>query len=719
MTMSKNLRLDPLLLCLVTLTKLDNKPASAESLVEGLPFDPSEEKQRLFSVKSSHSNFSRAANRAGFNSSLQHRPIESIPSVVLPVILILKQDTACVLTEISFEERRATVIIPTVDESPRSISLDKLEEDYLGYVFFLQRRFDEQGQDNLITQSSDNPNENWFFGTLYRFKGIYARVVIASLFVNLFVIAGPLFTMNVYDRVIPHNAIDTLWVLAVGIGLVYLFDIVLKFIRTMLLETAAKKSDIILSSILFQHALNIKLVERPRSVGSFASNIRDFDGIRSFFTSTALTAFIDLPFSVIFLLVIYSIHPTLVLLPLVVIAILFIVTVPMKNSIQKIVDSTHEAIGKRNSILVESLANLDTIKAFNASSTVQWHWEESTGDIAGKSLRSRVRFSSLATLSGFLTQACSVLVIVAGVYLIKEGELTMGGLIAVNILATRSITPWTQAATLLTNYQQMKIGLQSLNTLMAKEEERPAGKRFIRRPDFKGDIEFSEVNFTYPDEQKRALRNVSFKIKAGERVGIIGQVGSGKSTISSMLMGFYEVESGSVFIDNLDIKQLDPVDLRHSFSYVPQEVTLFSGTVRDNITLAAPHATDEEIVKASNFGVVGALTNRHPLGMDLQVGERGRNVSGGQRQSIALARAFIKESPIVLLDEPTNAMDYNTEMKVIENLKEATQGKTTIIITHKPSILAIVDRLLVIDDGSVVMDGPKDEILAKLGGKSL
>lgn len=717
--MSNNLHLDPLLLCLVTLTKLDNKPASAESLVEGLPFDPTEEKQRLFSVTSSKSNFSRAASRAGFSSSLQDRPITSIPTVVLPVILILKHDSACVLTDISFEDRRATVIIPSIDDSPRSISLDKLEEDYLGYVFFLKRQYDEHGQDNLINQTASKGPGNWFFGTLYRFRGIYVRVVIATLFINLFVIAGPLFTMNVYDRVIPHNAIDTLWVLAIGIGLVYFFDLVLKFIRTLLLETAAKKSDIILSSVLFQHAMNIKMVERPRSVGAFASNIRDFDGIRSFFASTALTAFIDLPFSVIFLLVIYSIHPVLVLLPLTVICALFIVTVPMKNSIQKIVDNTHESIGKRNSILVESLSNLVTIKAFNASSTVQWHWEESTGDIASKSLRSRVRFSSLSTMSAFLTQLCSVLVIVVGVYLIREGELTMGGLIAVNILATRAIAPWTQAASLLANYQQMKIGLQSLNTLMAKEEERPAGKRFIRRPDIKGVIEFKDVGFTYPDEEKKALKNISFKINAGERIGIIGQVGSGKSTLSAILMGFYDVENGSVFVDNLDIKQLDPVDLRNSYNYVPQEVTLFSGTVRDNITLSAPHATDAEIVKASDFGVVGALTDRHPLGMDLQVGERGFNISGGQRQSIAIARAFIKESPIILLDEPTNAMDYNTEMKVINNLKEATKGRTTIIITHKPSILTIVDRLLVIDDGALVMDGPKEEIMAKLGGKSL
>lgn len=716
--MDDKLRLDPLLLCLVTLTKIDKKPASAESLVEGLPFDPAEEKKRLFSLNSSNSNFSRAARRAGFQSTLQERPISSIPSMVLPVILLLKGDSACVLIETHPEENLAVVILPSVDDTPMEIALDALEEDYLGFVFFLKRQYDGIIQNNLMNEKELKINKNWFFGTLFRSKDIYIRVIIASLFINLFVIAGPLFTMNVYDRVIPHNAIDTLWVLAIGVGLIYGFDLILKFLRTLLLERASKKSDVILSSMLFEHAMNIKMVERPRSVGSFASNIRDFDGIRSFFASTALTAFIDIPFAAIFLIVIYAIHPVLVIIPLSIIGILFVFTVPMKNSIQKIVDSTHEATGKRNSILVESLSNLETIKAFNASSTLQWHWEESTGDIAAKNLKSRTRSSSISTLSAFLAQLCSVLVIVTGVYLIKQGGLTMGGLIAVNILATRSIAPMSQAASLLTNYQQMKTGLQSLNELMAKKEERPEGKRFIRRPTFNGDIEFKDVDFTYPDEQKKALKGINFKIKPGERIGIIGQVGSGKSTISKILIGFYEPENGSVFIDGLDIKQIDPVDLRQNFSYVPQEITLFSGTVRDNITLKSPHATDDEIVKAANFGVVNTLTDRHPLGMDLQVGERGFNISGGQRQSVAVARAFITKSPIVLLDEPTNAMDFNTETKVINNLAKGTKGNTTIIITHKPSILAVVDRLIVMDDGAIVMDGPKDEVLAKLGGKA-
>ena len=390
----------------------------------------------------------------------------------------------------------------------------------------------------------------------------------------------------------------------------------------------------------------------------------------------------------------------------------------MKSTIYRIVASTHEAVGRRNGILVEALANLETIKAFNASGSMQWHWEESTGDIASKTLRSRKRSNSLSTITVCLSQLGSVAIVVLGVYLIKAGELSMGGLIAINMLSSRSIAPMSQVVSLLSNFEQMKAGLQSLNELMKKEVERPEEKQFIRRPAFKGDIEFKDVSFCYPDEQKEALTTVSFRIKPGEKVGIIGQVGSGKSTIAKILMGFYAPAEGAVFIDGLDIKQIDPVDLRHNFSFVPQDVVLFSGTVRDNITLKSPHADDQAIITAADVGGVNSFTDRHPMGMDLQVGERGLNLSGGQRQSVALARSFIHDSPIVLLDEPTNSMDYNTEMHVIANLKKVTRKKTTIIITHKPTILEVVDRLIVMDNGRVVMDGSKEDVIAKLGGKN-
>lgn len=714
--MNSRISTDSLMQCLVTLTKLNNRPVSAETLSHNLPFDPKEDKQRLFSIDKPKSNFSRAALKAGFKSKLLKRNLKDIPRVVLPVILILKDDQACVLTKISFRKKVCEIIIPSVDDKPATIELEKLEEEYLGYCFFMKKQY--QGFSDNKEDIKKRSKGHWFFGTMMMFKGIYTRVLLGTLLVNIFVVAGPLFTMNVYDRIIPHNAVDTLWVLASGITLVYFFDFILKLLRTNFLENAAKKSDIILSSMLFEQAMNLTMKDKPRSVGSFTSNIKDFDSVRSFFTSSAVTAFIEVPFAIIFLIVIYSINPNIAKIPMIVICLILLVSISMKNPIYRLIEKTHEASAKRNGILVEALSNIDTIKAFNAASTMQWHWEESTGDIASKSLKSRIRSNILSTFTVFLTQFSSVAIIVYGVYLIKEGELSMGGLIAVNMLSSRTIAPMSQVVALLSSFDQMKAGLKSLNDLMAKDIERPETKKFLRRPKFTGAVEFNDVSFTYPDEHKTALKNINFKINSGEKVGIIGSVGSGKSTLSKIILGFYPVDEGSVFLDGIDIKQIDPVDLRHNISYVPQDVVLFSGTVRDNITLKSPHAEDHEIIEAAKIGGVNIFTDRHPLGMDMQTGERGFNLSGGQRQSVAVARAFLDTCPLAVLDEPTNSMDFNSEINIIKNLKKITHNKTAIVITHKPAILEIVDRIIVMDNGSIAMDGPKDEIIARLGGKN-
>nr|WP_319492089.1 type I secretion system permease/ATPase [uncultured Desulfobacter sp.] len=706
---------DPLMQCLVALTRLNHSPSSEKVLSHGLPFEPGADRQRLFSIENPKANFSRAAQKAGFVSKLQNRKLKQIPSLVLPAILTLRDDNACLLLDIDFETKQAKVIIPSLDDNPVEISLEKLEAEYLGYVFYLKKKY--KGASLEPKSAGMLKEKNWFFGTLMKFKGVYARVLLATFLVNLFVIAGPLFTLNVYDRIIPHHATDTLWVLASGVGLVYIFDLILKNIRTYFLENTARRSDVILSSMLFEQAMNLKLQDKPGSIGSFSSIIKDFDGIRSFFASSAVTAFVDLPFAAIFLLVIYSISHQIVLIPIVTVLLILFISIPMRYSIQKTINSTHDATHHRNSVLIESLSNLEAIKAFNAGSSMQWHWEESCGFIADKSQQSRVKSGSLSTLTAFLTQVNSVAIIITGVYLIKDAELTMGGLIAVNILASRSISPMAQAVGLMLNFGQMKVGLNALNTFMKKDVERPENKKFIHRPKFNGDIEFKDVGFNYPEEQSRAISNVSFHIKPGERVGIIGAVGSGKSTISKLLLSLYEPNEGGIFIDGLNINQIDPADLRHNFSYVPQDVTLFSGSVRDNITLKAAHAPDEAIIRAAVIGGVNTFTDRHPQGMDLQVGEKGSRLSGGQRQSIAVSMAFIEDSPIILLDEPTNAMDFNTEAQVIANIGRVTNGRTTIVITHKPSILRIVDRLLVMDKGELVMDGPKDKILAQLSGK--
>lgn len=701
--------------CLVVLTKLNNRPASPEALFHGLPLDPAEGRQRLYSTEGGKANFSRAAARAGFNSSIVKRALKDIPPVVLPAILVLSNDSACVLTAIDYVKGTAEIIVPQIDETPQEISIEKLEAEYIGFAFFLKKIYIDNRPE--YDEKPDANNKNWFFGTLWRFKGIYMNVILASLLVNIFVVVGPLFTMNVYDRIIPHNAVDTLWVLAVGMFVVYTFDLLLKFIRTYFLEVIAKKSDVILSSKIFEQALNVKMKEKPRSVGTFANNIKDFDSIRSFYSSSALVAFIDFPFVIIFLLVISYVAGQLVFVPIAIIVAIISYGLIVRRPLQSSIESTYESSARRNGLLIEALSNLENIKSFNASSSIQWGWEERTGDIANKSLKSRILSNSLSTVSAFFTQLSTVAIVVTGVYLIREGELTMGGLIATVILSSRTISPMSQVASLLSNYQQMKTSLSALNDLMAKDVERPEQKSFLRRPVFKGAIEFKNVNFSYPDETSLALMGVDLKINPGERVGIIGQVGSGKSTFSKLILGLYEPTEGAVFVDGIDIMQMDPADLRHNISYVPQDVTLFSGTVRENIVFKAPHSDDEAILEAVKVGNVHFFTDKHPMGLDLFVGERGANLSGGQRQAVAVARAMLTDCPIVLLDEPTNSMDFTTEAKVIQNLKKATEGKTTIVITHKPSILAIVDRLIVMDGGKVVMDGPKNEILQKLGGK--
>jgi len=706
---------DPLLQCLVILTKLNNKPSSEEALAFGLPFKPGEPAKKLFEVERSKANFSRAAEKAGFKSRLVKRKLLKIPELVMPVILTLKDESACILLSIDDKKKSAVIILPEIGEDPVEITLEKLEEEYLGYAFYLKPMYSAMSQGKKPGKTLKQ--KNWFFGTLYKFKGIYSRVILVSFLVNLFVIAGPMFTLNVYDRIIPHNAIDTLWVLALGVGVIYLFDLVLKHIRTYFLENAARRSDIIMSSMIYEHAMNLKLANRPGSVGSFSSIVKDFEGIRSFFASSAITALIDLPFAVIFLLVIYAINNTMVIIPITTILLIMILSLPLRYAIQKTINATHDASHHRNSILIESLANLETIKAFNASSTMQWHWEENCGYIADKNQSARVRSGSLSTLTTFLTQVSSVALIILGVYMIREQELTMGGLIAVNILSSRSISPMAQAVSMLLNFGQMKAGLKSLNDFMNMEIERPENKKFIHRPVLKGDMEFRDLSFVYPEESSKALSDINLHINAGDRVGIIGAVGSGKSTIGKLILGLYEPTQGSAYVDGIDINQIDPADLRNNFSYVPQDVTLFSGTVRDNITFKSPHATDEDIIRAAGIGNVNEYTDRHPLGMDLKVGERGSSLSGGQRQSVAVAMAFIKDAPIVLLDEPTNAMDFATEARVIANLKAATENKTTIIITHKPSILSLVDRVVVMDKGRIVLDGPKQEVVAKLSGK--
>ncbi|WP_103638147.1 type I secretion system permease/ATPase [Campylobacter concisus] len=705
---------DELLQCLVIFTKLHNNPYSADALTIGLPVKDGEEIE-LFSLKSSKSLFSRAASRAGFASTLVRKDLDQISPLVLPCILMLRGKKACILQSFSEDKKMANIITPDLSTGTSTIETSKLKDEYLGYAYYLKREF--VPEDTSSTKLIDAGNDHWFWGTLKRSKKIYFDVVIASFIINLFVLASPLFTMNVYDRVVPNNAVETLWVLALGVSVVYMIDLFLKFVRSYFLEIAGKKSDIIMSSILFERVMDMKFSNKPKSVGSFASNLKEFDTVRNFFSSASLAAIVDLPFALIFLIVTYFIGSYLVLVPIVIMIAILCYTFFIKDPLQNAIKSTFEASAMKNGILIESLSSLETIKTLGASGHVQWNWEEATGEIANRSIKSKIITTSITTVTSFLVQLNTIAIIVLGVYMIQDTHLTMGGLIAAVMLSSRAIAPMGQVASLAANFEQTKTAYQSLSKIMQMPVERPEGKKFVRRNSFEGKIEFKNVSFTYPDTTKGSLDRINFVIQPGEKVGIIGRNGSGKTTLQKIILGLYAPTEGSVLIDGIDINQIDPADLRRNIGYVPQDVVLFKGTVRENIVQKAPYVDDMQIIKAAKVSGVDEYVNAHPLGFDMPVFERGDGISGGQRQSIAVARAFLLDSPIILLDEPTNSLDNTVESKLKANLKVNTVNKTMILVTHRTSMLDLVDRLIVMDNGKILLDGPRDEVLARLSGK--
>ncbi|MBL4730883.1 MAG: type I secretion system permease/ATPase [Sulfurimonas sp.] len=709
-TNADNLQMDALLDCLVLFTKLYHKPFSAEALTAGLPIEPGSESPALFSINKAKGLFSRAAGRAGLKSSLVRRPLSQISPLQLPMIVLLSNQSACILDSFS-KDGQAKIIMPAEEAIEQLVDIEDLEDEYIGFGFLIKKEFeytDDTSRTLHLTQ------KHWFWSTIKLSTGVYKDVLYASLLINLFVLASPLFTMNVYDRVVPNNAIETLWVFAIGISVIYLIDTFLKFTRTFLLESAAKKSDIIMSSIIFEKVLDLKMANHPASVGSFASNLKDFDSIRNFLTNATMAAIIDLPFAIIFLLVIAYIGGMIVIIPMITMLFILSYALLIKKPLRASIESTHEANAKKSSILIETLNNIETLKTLGTLNQVQWKWEESTGEIATKSLKSRILSSSIPTITQLLIQLNTVMIIVFGVYLIQDHELSMGGLIAVVILTGRALAPMGQVAGLMTNYEDTKTSYEALNDIISQPSERPQGKKFVSLPNFSGHIEFVDVTFTYPNTELPAIKNISFVIEPGEHVAIIGRIGCGKSTIEKLILGLFEADSGQILIDGIDIKQIDPADLRKNIGYVSQDIMLFRGTVKDNITFKATHANDSAMIRAAQISGTDEFIKKHPRGYEMPIGERGQGLSGGQRQSIGIARAFLLSVPIMLMDEPSNAMDQTTESRLLDNLDNALKNTTSIMVTQKMSLLKIVDRVIVMNDGKIFIDAPKEEALKQL-----
>ena len=693
---------DDLLECLALLTRYYGNPYSRESLKSGMPLENGQ-----FSAEV----FIRASERIGLACKAHKRAVSEISSLVVPAVLLLNKRKACILTDIDHSAGTAKIIVPEAGEGTKTLSIDELAEMYSGYVIYVREkhRYDRRTPEKLNVKS-----RHWFWGTILGSWRIYRDVLLASLLINVFVVASPLFVMNVYDRVVPNQAFDTLWVLAVGALIVFSFDFVLKMVRSYFIDLAGKKSDILLSSTIMEKVLGLSMKAKPVSVGSFAKNLQDFESIRDFITSSTVTALVDLPFTCIILFVIFMLGGPVAIIPFAAMLIIglysFLIQEPLKQSVEKTLRSSQQ----KNATLIESLSGMEALKIAQAESDIQYRWEKAVSHIATWSIKTKLLTSSATTFSAYVQQLANIGMVIMGVYLIAEGELSMGGLIASVMLSGRCLAPMAQIAGLATRYNQSKSALDGLNQVMEMPSERHEDRDYVNRPDLKGAIEFDGVNFAYPNQEIQALREVNLKVKAGEKVAIIGRIGSGKTTIEKLILGLYEPDDGAVRIDGIDLRQINPTDLRSSIGCVSQDINLFYGSIRDNITLGASHVDDDQLLRAAEIAGVAEFANKHPNGFDMIVGERGQNLSGGQRQSIALARALLMDPPILVMDEPSSSMDNTTELRMKEQLKTQCEDKTLILVTHKASMLELVDRLIVVDSGRIVADGPKDQVHAAL-----
>ena len=691
---------DPLLDCLLEICRLHGQHATRASLSAGLP---------LVNGRLTLNLVERAAARAGMATKLQKAALADIDAATLPVLLLLKNDKACVL--LGREQGSNRLLLPETGQGTVLLDDAELGERVTGLVLYIRPhfRFDKR------TEATSEPIQgHWFWSTLLSQRNVYKDILWAAALINVFALAFPLFSMNVYDRVVPNAAVETLWALSIGVFLVMASDLLMRKLRSRFVDEASARIDIRISATLMERVLGMRLENRPESVGSFSQNLRGFEQVRDVITSSTVTALIDLPFAILFLVVIAWISPWLLIPVVACIAAVLTYGWIVQKKLHALAETTYRASAVRNSTLVEALTGIETIKSQGAESLIQARWERSNVHLAATNVKMRSLSSGSIYITSTMAQVMSVVLIIVGVYLIGEKMLTMGALIAVNMLAGRAMAPAGQIVGLLMQYQGARTALAGLERIMKTDVERPKDATFVERRDLEGAIEFRNVVFHYPNRKENALEGVSFKIKPGEKVALIGRVGSGKSTIQRLAMGLFQPTSGAVLVDGIDLRQVDPADLRRNMGYVSQEVLLFYGSLRENIAFGMPYAEDGAVVAAAALAGLADTINRHPHGFDMNVGERGESLSGGQRQSVGIARAVLHNAPMLLLDEPTSAMDFSSEAAITQRLLEFAQNKTVVLVTHRTSLLSMVDRVIVIDGGKVVADGPRDRIMEAL-----
>jgi ATP-binding cassette subfamily C protein LapB len=556
---------------------------------------------------------------------------------------------------------------------------------------------------------------DWLMAPLRANRSVYLKVAVAAVMINLFALVSSLFSMTVYNRIIPNNATESLIALSVGLGIILIFDFVLKILRAYFIDLAGADVDHAMGEQVFDRLLSIRLDKKRGSTGGLASMMRELETLRDFFASATVTALVDGPFILITLIVIVLIGGWIVIVPLVMIPIVLIAGWVTHPTLDRMAGKGMGEAMLKQSVLVEAIGGLEMIKSVNAAALLRRRWMVAVRAHSRTSLLQRLVSTVTVTIATSGQQIAYAAVVVMGVFLIGSGHLSMGGLIACSILTGRALAPLSQIASLLSRLSATGTAYRQIDALMQTPVEGPAGTP-LALAKVEGGIEFRGVSFTYPGAAQKALSGISFQIKPGEKVALLGRVGSGKSTVARMVLGLYPPEEGLVLIDGTEVRQLDPEILRSHVGAVLQDSVLLSGTVRDNIRLDRAEVDDEELLRAATLSGTHDFVGRLANGYDLLLADRGESLSGGQRQSIAVARALAGRPSLLLLDEPTSAMDSQSEQGLIDRLRDEMKDRTMLLVTHRMPLLQLVDRIILLDSGRIVADGPRDAVLGQLQG---
>ncbi len=666
--------------------------------------------------ENSERSLTAVAQEHGFIVKINQRALSDIPAMALPVMLILKENSACILQ--SYNEDQCKIQLSEFGNKSLLIPTKKLAEFFTGSVWFVKPGKElEAVQHNTYQSHHDEkeaPNKHWLWRVLWKFRATYLESAFASFLINLLALAASMFSMNVYDRVIPNNALSTLWVMAVGVVIAYTFELGLRTLRGYFMDTAARKADLLLSSMLFRQTLALRLEMRPGSAGNFAGQIREFESVRDFFTSATLVAIADLPFIFLFVWVIDIIAGPLVWAVFLAIPLIVIMGVLIQIPLASQSKEHFKVNTGKYGILVETVEGMESLKALGAERYMRHRWESANAHTALTGMKTRVLSAFAVNFTQTVLQLVNVVIIVWGAYLVAEGKMTTGAMIACTMLASRALAPLAQVSGLFARLQQALTSFRSLDKIMQMESERDISRTYLHKSNLTQHIAIRDLQFGYSKDEGVKLSIPELQIRVGERVAILGRIGSGKSTLLKLMAALYKPQKGNLLFDGVDVQQIDPADRRVLIGYLGQSPNLFRGTLRENLLLGNPFIDNEEILRVCRLTGLEQMIAAHSKGFDMPIGERGVGLSGGQQQMIALARMLALRPSIMLLDEPTSALDQRTEQNLIREFKNECIGKTLVVVTHKPAMLDLVDRLIVIEQGRVVVDGPKDSVLTEL-----